>query len=116
MNIKLSERKTFDYQNNQQVECWVMPSAHFVNVPQPNLQLITNYELRITNYTHPEHSDDPDEYLISRRGMEIFAQVWQSLVGWASLPVRMYFIKMKYKENKFIGFYLSFLMSSPLQL
>lgn len=26
---------------------------------------------------HPEHPDDPDEGLISRRGMEIFAQVWQ---------------------------------------
>ena len=25
---------------------------------------------------HPEHPDDPDEGLISRRGMEIFAQVW----------------------------------------
>lgn len=26
---------------------------------------------------HPDHPDDPDEGLISRRGMEIFAQVWQ---------------------------------------
>jgi hypothetical protein len=25
---------------------------------------------------HPDHPNDPDEYFISRRGLEIFAQVW----------------------------------------
>jgi hypothetical protein len=25
---------------------------------------------------HPDYHDNPDEYLISRRGLEIFAQVW----------------------------------------